>query len=75
MPDDRIRGMLTLEQLRQKIEAGEIETVVTVFTDLYGRYMGKRVTGDFFLEQTAEGGLHACDYLLTVDMQMEPIPG
>jgi glutamine synthetase len=70
-----VRGMLTLEQLRQKIGMGEIETVVTVFSDLYGRLMGKRVTGDFFLEHTAESGMHACDYLLTVDMAMEPIPG
>jgi glutamine synthetase len=70
-----IRGMLTLDQLRQKIEAGEIETVVTVFTDLYGRFMGKRVTGEFFLEHTAQSGMHACDYLLTVDLPMEPVPG
>jgi glutamine synthetase len=74
MPSE-VRGMLTLEQLRQKIGMGEIETVVTVFSDLYGRLMGKRVTGDFFLEQIAESGMHACDYLLTVDMAMEPIPG
>lgn len=70
-----IRGMLTLEELRQKVNAGEIETVVTVFTDLYGRFMGKRVTGEFFLEHTAEAGMHACNYLLTVDMPMEPVPG
>ncbi|MFC1716224.1 glutamine synthetase family protein [Candidatus Poribacteria bacterium] len=70
-----VRGMLTLEQLKEKIEAGEIETVVTVFSDMYGRLFGKRITGDFFLEHTAESGMHACDYLLTVDMEMEPIPG
>lgn len=69
------RGMLTLGQLKEKIEAGEIETVVTVFSDMYGRLFGKRITGDFFLEHTAEAGMHACDYLLTVDMEMEPIPG
>ena len=32
-------------------------------------------TAEFFLEQVAEDGMHACDYLLTVDMLMEPIPG
>jgi glutamine synthetase len=37
--------------------------------------MGKRVTGEFFIQQTAESGMHACNYLLTVDMPMEPIPG
>jgi len=72
---DRVRGMLTLEELKHKVESGEIETVVTVFTDLYGRFMGKRVTGEFFVEHLAESGMHACDYLLTVDMAMEPVPG
>jgi glutamine synthetase len=75
MTTDRVRGMLTLEDLRQKVESGEVETVVTMFTDLYGRQMGKRVTGEFFLDQIAKSGMHACDYLLTVDMPMEPVPG
>lgn len=75
MGEASVRGMLTLDQLRHKVEAGEIETVVTAFSDLYGRYMGKRVTGEFFLEHTAQFGLHACNYLLTADMPMEPVPG
>ena len=41
------------------------------FTDPYGRLMGKRLDAGFFLE---EGGTHACDYLLTVDMEMDPVP-
>jgi len=28
-----------------------------------------------FVEEICEGGAHACDYLLTVDMEMEPVPG
>ncbi len=75
MAEGSVRGMLTLDELRQKVESGEIETVVAVFTDLYGRFLGKRVTGEFFIQQIAESGMHACDYLLTVDMPMEPIPG
>lgn len=75
MSNQVAKGMLTLDELRQKVESGEVETVVTVFTDLYGRFMGKRVTGEFFIEQIAASGMHACDYLLTVDMPMEPIPG
>jgi glutamine synthetase len=75
MAKESVRGMLTLEELRQKVENGEVETVVTVFPDLYGRFFGKRITGDFFLDHTVEGGMHACDYLLTVDMPMEPVPG
>jgi glutamine synthetase len=75
MAEKPVRGMLTLDDLRQKVESGEVETIVTVFPDLYGRFFGKRITGDFFLEHTAHGGMHACDYLLTVDMPMEPVPG
>jgi glutamine synthetase len=69
------RGMLTLAELRQKVESEEVDTVVTVFTDLYGRFMGKRVAADFFLDNTAESGIHACNYLLTVDLPMEPVAG
>ena len=75
MSPQKLRGMLTLDELRKKVDAGEVETVVTVFPDLYGRLMGKRVTGDYFLDYAAENGMHACDYLFTVDMEMEPIPG
>ncbi len=75
MATDRLRGMLTLDELKHKVESGEIETVVTQFTDLYGRPFGKRVTGEFFLDHTARAGMHACDYLLTVDLPMEPVPG
>ena len=69
------RGMLTLDALRGMVAQGEIETVVAGFTDHYGRLMGKRFDAEMFVEQIAEGGGHACDYLLTVDMEMEPVPG
>jgi glutamine synthetase len=75
MTQKAVRGMLTLEELKVKIETGEIETIVTVFSDLYGRLLGKRITGDFFLEHIAESGMHACNYLFTVDMEMEIISG
>src|SRR5581483_5605106 len=39
-----------------------------------GRWMGKRLTGRFFAE-TASKGTHACVYLFTVDMEMNPLPG
>ena len=70
-----IQGMLTLEELTAKVVNGEVETVVTMFSDMYGRQLGKRITGEFFLETVAEGGMHACNYLLAIDMEMEPIPG
>jgi glutamine synthetase len=70
-----VRGMLALDELRQKVEAGDIETVVTVFPDLYGRLMGKRIAGEYFLNSVADSGMHACNYLFTTDIDMEPIPG
>lgn len=70
-----ITGLLTLEALQQKLAAGEVDTVAVGFTDHYGRLMGKRFDAGFFLEQVAAHGTHACNYLLTVDMEMEPVPG
>lgn len=69
------KGMLKLEQLRELVTQGEIETVVVGFTDPYGRMLGKRFDAEMFVEETASQGAHACDYLLTADMEMEPVPG
>jgi glutamine synthetase len=68
-------GVLTLDALRKLVEKGEVDTVLVVFPDLYGRLLGKRVAAPFFLDSVVEGGLHACNYLLTVDMEMEVVPG
>ena len=70
-----MRGMLKLEQLRELVGKGDIETVVAGFTDHYGRLMGKRFDAEMFVEDIARHGGHACDYLLTVDMEMDPVPG
>jgi glutamine synthetase len=67
--------MLSVENLRDLASSGEIDTVLVVFSDLYGRFLGKRFDVDFFLNHTLAAGTHACDYLLTVDMEMEPVPG
>jgi glutamine synthetase len=68
-------GRLSRADLERAVKSGEIETVLTVFPDLYGRLVGKRITGRFFLEETADHGMHACDYLLACDMEMDPVPG
>jgi len=67
--------MLKLEQLRELVGKGDIETVVAGFTDHYGRLMGKRFDAEMFVEDIVKNGGHACDYLLTVDMEMDPVPG
>ena len=69
------KGMLSLEQLEEMVKAEAIETVVVAFTDHYGRLVGKRFDAEFFIESIVADGTHACDYLLTTDMEMEPIPG
>ena len=71
----KILGQLTRDELEKSIASGEIETVLAVFPDLYGRLMGKRFVGRFFAERVAEHGMHACDYLLACDMEMDPVPG
>jgi glutamine synthetase len=71
----RPSGMLTLDELEEDVERGAIDTVVTAFPDLYGRLVGKRITGRFYLEEVARHGMHACDYLLACDMEMDPTPG
>src|SRR2546428_926761 len=68
-------GRLDLTSLEQLIRQGEIDTVLTVFPDTFGRLLGKRVVGRHFLERVVAEGLHACIYLFTVDMEMEPLPG
>ncbi|MGI8793361.1 MAG: glutamine synthetase family protein [Acidimicrobiales bacterium] len=67
--------MLTVAELTGLVEDGAIDTVVVGFSDHYGRLCGKRFDADFFLAEAVDAGTHACDYLLTTDMEMEPVPG
>ncbi|MDE2855893.1 MAG: glutamine synthetase family protein [Chloroflexota bacterium] len=69
------RGMLTLDELTAHAAAADIDTVILAFSDHYGRLLGKRLDAEYFLESAARQGAHACDYLLTTDMEMEPVPG
>jgi glutamine synthetase len=62
-------------ELEALIRKGEIDTVLTVFPDHFGRLLGKRVVGRYFLDHVLADGVHACIYLFTVDMEMEPLPG
>jgi glutamine synthetase len=67
--------MLTIEELREQVERGEIDTVVAAFTDMQGRLLGKREHAEFFLEESAEHGVEGCNYLLALDMEMDPQAG
>jgi glutamine synthetase len=69
------RGMLSLDDLRKAGEEGTIDTVVTAFTDMQGRLFGKRIEVEYFLDEVTGHGIEGCNYLLAVDMEMEPVPG
>src|SRR6185369_11312234 len=77
MPSEtgRRRGLLTLEELRSAVGAGEIDTVVLAFTDMQGRLAGKRLSAEFFLEEVAEHYSEGCNYLLAVDVDMNTVDG
>src|SRR6266567_1007338 len=68
-------GMLSLEDLGKEVEGGTIDTVVTAFTDMQGRLFGKRIQAEYFLDDVVDDGVEGCDYLLALDMEMEPVPG
>ena len=63
---------MTLDELKRLVQQNEIDTVLVVFPDMYGRLVGKRLVARFFLEQSE---IHACDYLLACDVDMDPVPG
>jgi glutamine synthetase len=68
--------LLTKEQLGAAVKKGDIDTVVVAFTDMQGRLMGKRVDAEYFMESAAHGeAVEGCNYLLAVDMDMDPVPG
>jgi glutamine synthetase len=68
-------GRLDGKRLESLIRSSDVDTVLAVFPDGYGRLLGKRIVGRHFLEQVLHDGVHACIYLFTVDMEMEPLPG
>jgi glutamine synthetase len=68
-------GMLSVDDLRKEAKEGTIDTVVTAFTDMQGRLFGKRIQAEYFLDDVVEHGIEGCNYLLALDMDMEPVPG
>jgi glutamine synthetase len=68
-------GMLSIDGLRKEAEDGRVDTVVTAFTDMQGRLFGKRIQVEYFLDDVVSHGIEGCNYLLALDMEMEPVPG
>ena len=71
-PNDR---MLSLAQLEELIDSGEIDTVVLAFTDMQGRLQGKRLHAAYFRDVAMESGTEGCNYLLAVDVDMNTVDG
>jgi len=70
------QGMLSAQDLEGLAASGDIDTVLCMFTDFQGRFVGKRILPHFFLDEVlGDEGLHACLYLVAIDMEMEPLPG
>ena len=71
----RMTGLLSIKEIDQMVAGGSIDTVIVAFTDLQGRLMGKRVTGNFFVDHVIQDGIEACNYLLALDVDMTPLDG
>lgn len=67
-------GLLSFEELKQRVEQGAIDTVVVASPDMQGRLMGKRMQAEFFIE-TAWEETHCCNYLLATDLEMNTVEG
>jgi glutamine synthetase len=67
--------MLTVEDLRDQIGMGKIDTVVVAFTDMQGRLQGKRLHAQYFLDVVLGHGTEGCNYLLAVDIDMNTVDG
>ncbi len=66
---------LTIDKLKALIAAGTIDTVVVAMTDMQGRLTGKRIHGQYFLDEVVKHGTEGCNYLLAVDVDMNTVDG
>ena len=67
-------GTIAFDELKKKVAADEIDTVLVAGVDMQGRLIGKRFLAKFFVE-SAYDETHGCNYLLADDIDMEPVPG
>jgi glutamine synthetase len=66
---------MNLVQLRARVDAGEIDTVLLALCDMQGRLQGKRLSARHFVDEVAEDGAEGCNYLLAVDVEMNTVGG
>ena len=66
---------MTVEELKQAVADGAVDTVLLAIADMEGRLQGKRLTASHFLGDVLEHGAEGCNYLLAVDVEMETVGG
>src|SRR3974390_1199671 len=66
---------MNLQTLKNLVRSGKIDTVLVGLPDPFGRLVGKRFRAEVFLDSVARYGTHGCNYLLTVNLDMDPLDG
>ena len=66
---------MTLPHLKSLIRSGSVDTVIVALPDPFGRLVGKRFRAEVFLDSVVTHGTHGCNYLLTVNIEMDPLDG
>jgi glutamine synthetase len=66
---------VTLDELRDAVAGGTVDTVLLAIADMEGRLQGKRLTASHFLGDVLEHGAEGCNYLLAVDVDMTTVEG
>ncbi|WP_245657859.1 glutamine synthetase family protein [Herbidospora mongoliensis] len=66
---------MTLDELREDVQAGRIDTVLLAVTDMQGRLQGKRLSARHFLDEVLDHAAEGCNYLLAVDVEMNTVGG
>ena len=68
-------GMLSQADLERLIADDDVDTVIVGFTDMQGRLVGKRISARLFADDVAAHGAECCNYLLSVDVDMNTVDG
>ncbi|MGX1668587.1 glutamine synthetase family protein [Streptomyces sp. NPDC055400] len=71
----RSEKSFSLNDLRNLVKAGAIDTVLLAVPDLQGRLKGKRYDAGHFLKRVAHHGAEMCAYVLATDVDMSPAEG
>lgn len=67
--------MLSVQKLAQMIANGEVDIVITAFPDMYGRLLGKRITGNYFIDSISKNRIHIDKCVFCYDMEMDLVSG